>query len=1126
MSAYRGSLPLFRLRDEQRMKCVADPVPLSQYVIALIKKDKSDKELKDICIDQLEVFLQENTSTFVEDLFTSLKTRSYVGTNDEKVDHQHLNSSNISSAKHGSITEQPENTRDKKRHIPCDSGSDSTASKHRRKRSTSRKAKSITRSRSRSPQPAVRSSVSSTSSSFRNVRKAGEPEINSGESTQPRGRAAERSDDQELKSNSSHNRRSGLFGTLERGDRGSYARHRRQSRERSTRERPRSPERERYHSRVTRMTVQEGRASSPNNDDASRKRRCRNYDERGFCLFGTQCPFAHLPVAPSTQTKAAVEMTKQLSASSYPGPGYDNLGSSVMMQPAHAQALCVQTVPMVSSDVSGGPDRAVSGNVPNSSGILNSFPILPVYKPTPIQQPSIAVTPTDGVLTTALLGAPPATIDGSAWTNASCILSTYQHHLAATGGFRTPAINLIRHNVIPIPMAKSDATSLLSEPHSPVVPPAYEPDKPQISMDSNQDPLANTDSVSEPPMAYTPSPISERPAPTPVTGLASQPTTISDSSSFPSALYVNRLPWRLNNETRLTEHFSKFGTLVKVVPRYFGIPDAAMIEFSNPDETEKAYRSPEPILSNRFIRLSTMPPSRADQFRKGRHTPYDMRPKTIMERLGHRAPPAHDKYDWLRNAVDSQTPLIPPGNFNVNANQNSSAPKGGRSRWRLERGDSDRAHKDAGSADEQEEEEDEDDRMETNRDRFLNAKVLDDSSADHERGRSTSFGYTMDRTFDSDLRRETLRGPLKSRIGSHSDKIDTVAYLWQRQKALALKKRQEQLKLLDKSREAKQTILDAQKQRVSRLKNQLKSIMTQLEAKSDTTYPDSGGNSNPQITGANRRLLLAEAKRIQAELEAAVIAEKKVLLSGSSSNADPTHVGSTTISAAALQALPEPLAAERIKQISEVRSALKLVEQDLAMLLSKGESVVEQRRRILELKRQLVELETVRPSDFAAASQGCADSIDQTDLLFPCRSQTKLDKRPRTVFVSGLAQQDVTEFPRALALNYLHTQKIVKHSDPVTSQPILEITFCTRDFAEAAMRQFHHFHDRSLRMSFSAPPLAEAVSATVTGRLSSTVSSTQVETVSEEDGFVSTRCVSGYSAHSSPTSTTVPTSDA
>ncbi|KAF6769353.1 hypothetical protein AHF37_08084 [Paragonimus kellicotti] len=943
------------LHNKLKPLCVADPVPLSQYVIALIKKDKSDKELKDICIDQLEVFLQENTSAFVEDLFTSLKTRSYVGTSGEKVDHQHLNLSNTNTSKHSSIAEQPsENIRDKKRPIPCDSGSDSTASKHRRKRSTSRKAKSITRSRSRSPQPTVRSSVSSTSGSSRNVRKAGEQETNSSESTQPRSRAGERSDDQELKFNISHNRRNGPFGTLERGDRGTYARHRRQSRERSTRERPRSPpERERYHSRVTRITAQEGRASSPNNDDASRKRRCRNYDERGFCLFGTQCPFDHLPVDPSAQTKAAVEMTKQLSAPSYPGSSYDNLGSSVMMQSAHAQALCVQTLPMVSSDVSGGPDRVVSGNVPNSSGILNNFPILPVYKPTPIQQPSIAVTPTDGMLTSALLGAPPATIDGSVWTNAGCILSTYQHPLATTGGFRTPVMNLIRHNVIPIPMAKNSATSLLSEPHSPVVPPAYEPDKPQISMDSNQDPLANADSATEPPMAYTPSPISERPTPTPVTGLASQPTTISDSSSFPSALYVNRLPWRLNNETRLTEHFSKFGTLVKVVPRYFGIPDAAMVEFSNPDETEKAYRSPEPILSNRFIRLSTMPPSRTDQFRKGRHTPYDMRPKTIMERLGHRAPPTHDKYDWLRNAVDSQSPLIPPGNFNVNANQNSNAPKGGRSRWRLERGDSDRTHKDTGSADEQEEEDD-DDRLDISRERFPNAKVLGDSLADHDRGRSTSFGYAMDRTFDPDLRGETLRGPLKSRIGSHSDKIDTAAYLWQRQKALALKKRQEQLKLLDKSREAKQTVLDAQKQRVSRLKNQLKGIMTQLEAKSDTTHPDSGGNSNPQITGANRRLLLAEAKRIQAELEAAVIAEKKVLLSSSSFNADPAHVGSTTISAAALQALPEPLVAERIKQISEVRSALKLVEQDLAMLLSKGESVAEQRRRILELKRQVL----------------------------------------------------------------------------------------------------------------------------------------------------------------------------
>ena len=39
--------------------CDADPAALAKYVVALVKKDKPVEELKEICIDQLEVFLSD-----------------------------------------------------------------------------------------------------------------------------------------------------------------------------------------------------------------------------------------------------------------------------------------------------------------------------------------------------------------------------------------------------------------------------------------------------------------------------------------------------------------------------------------------------------------------------------------------------------------------------------------------------------------------------------------------------------------------------------------------------------------------------------------------------------------------------------------------------------------------------------------------------------------------------------------------------------------------------------------------------------------------------------------------------------------------------------------------------------
>lgn len=37
--------------------CDADPAALSKYVVALLRKEKPKAALKELCIDQLEVFL-------------------------------------------------------------------------------------------------------------------------------------------------------------------------------------------------------------------------------------------------------------------------------------------------------------------------------------------------------------------------------------------------------------------------------------------------------------------------------------------------------------------------------------------------------------------------------------------------------------------------------------------------------------------------------------------------------------------------------------------------------------------------------------------------------------------------------------------------------------------------------------------------------------------------------------------------------------------------------------------------------------------------------------------------------------------------------------------------------------
>jgi len=58
--------------------CDAEPTALAKYVIALIKKDKKEEDLKMLCYQQLEIFLKNNTDDFVNLLFASLKNESYL----------------------------------------------------------------------------------------------------------------------------------------------------------------------------------------------------------------------------------------------------------------------------------------------------------------------------------------------------------------------------------------------------------------------------------------------------------------------------------------------------------------------------------------------------------------------------------------------------------------------------------------------------------------------------------------------------------------------------------------------------------------------------------------------------------------------------------------------------------------------------------------------------------------------------------------------------------------------------------------------------------------------------------------------------------------------------------------
>lgn len=124
-------------------------------------------------------------------------------------------------------------------------------------------------------------------------------------------------------------------------------------------------------------------------------------------------------------------------------------------------------------------------------------------------------------------------------------------------------------------------------------PPAYEPARPELSdAKSGEDKSVNEHSISSIAPAtseYTPSPI--------------------DQQGQPCSLLVTKLPWRLNDSDTLREHFARFGNIVNIQTQFSGQNSQALITYSSATEAESAYRSPDPILSNRFIRIYLYPHS-------------------------------------------------------------------------------------------------------------------------------------------------------------------------------------------------------------------------------------------------------------------------------------------------------------------------------------------------------------------------------------------------------------------------------------------------------------------------------------------------------------------------------------
>ncbi|XP_054164104.1 RNA-binding protein 26-like isoform X2 [Oppia nitens] len=289
--------------------CDADPHALAKYVMALIKKDKTEKDLKNVCLDQLEVFLQNNTISFVDTLFETITNKTYI-----------KSSSNISS----STTTTP-----------------TTAVITTATTTTTTTITTNTSSAKSSPQtsqqfPTQQSDVSSQQKSqdlgSNATNKTSDQMLNS-QNTESSLVSISRSRDRRNRSRSRS--RSPSFRSTHRIDfdrrqnprtrnGNSYERNeeRRRHIQPANLQRRGAPQRSRSYSRDKELppnkrirTSSRPNSRSPSPQKSSQKdeenKKCRDYEEKGFCLKGHLCPYDHGndPVVLDSNVSAALGIT-------------------------------------------------------------------------------------------------------------------------------------------------------------------------------------------------------------------------------------------------------------------------------------------------------------------------------------------------------------------------------------------------------------------------------------------------------------------------------------------------------------------------------------------------------------------------------------------------------------------------------------------------------------------------------------------------------------------------------------------------------------------------------------------------------------------------------------------------
>ncbi|OWK51729.1 RNA-binding protein 27 isoform X1 [Lonchura striata] len=581
--------------------CDADPSALANYVVALVKKDKPEKELKAFCADQLDVFLQKETSGFVDKLFESLYTKSYLpsaeptkaeakpaGQEKEEVKEELCVKQNFQE----SVEEERESRR-KKYSSPQRSRTDSSEQRTREKKRDDAKWRDYDRYYDRSDLYREKSGWRRGRSKSRSKSRG---------LSRSRSRSRGRSKDRDG-SRSEHRERERSKYKSEKNDvEGSY----------NPVSASPSKSSEQYSSAQaipSAVTVVapahhlEGTSESWSNyfnnhsnpssfgRNPPPKRRCQDYDERGYCVLGDLCQFDH------GNDPLVVDEVSLPSMIPFPPPPPG--------LPPPPPGLLLPPLP--------GPVRGLRLPVPQPHPQPPPPVVLPVPRP-PLTQSSLINSRdqpgTSAVPSLAPVGArlPPPLPQN--------LLYTVSEHTYEPDGYNPEAPSITsagrsqyrqfftraqmqRPNLIGLTSGEMDtnprAANIIIQTEPPIPIPNNSSNVTRVVLEP--------DSRKRSPSSMECPPLKKPWLGKQVNNNQNKPGFLKKNQYTNTKLEVRKIPPELNNITQLNEHFSKFGTIVNIQVAFQNDPEAALIQYLNNDEARKAISSTEAVLSNRFIRV-------------------------------------------------------------------------------------------------------------------------------------------------------------------------------------------------------------------------------------------------------------------------------------------------------------------------------------------------------------------------------------------------------------------------------------------------------------------------------------------------------------------------------------------